>query len=391
MKWVKNFERSSKRRLMWFLARFVRAEPLDADYFRGRKFGKILVIRQHNQMGDMILAIPAFRAIRQAYPQAEIGVVSSTLNRDVLLNNPYVDRLFLYDKRNAMSLIPLVRDLRRDRYDLVVALHTVSFSFTSVVLAVLSRAKIRIGSTSRELGDRLTGSYLNLTLPLPSDEELEGMNESEHNLFPLSAIGVEPVDLAPVIVPTPEGIRWAEAFDAEHWDRDRVRLIVHPGAGKAENIWMPQRHAQVVNELHRSRPVSVIAVEGPRDEAAVSAFVEAVDVVPTIVRQRRIGEVAALMRRADLVICNDTGVMHVAASVGATTLAVFGPTDPHRWAPRAKGLHVVRAPRGDLSRLSAEQVASRAAEILGMDLDGSRETGGERGVDSARRDVSNGG
>jgi heptosyltransferase-2 len=377
MEWVKNFERSSKQRIMWFLARFLKAEPLDADYFRGREFGKILVIRQHNQMGDMILAIPAFRAIRHAYPGASIGVVSSSLNRDVLFNNPYIDQLYLYDKRNVMSLVPLVRDLRREKFDLVIVLHTVSFSFTSVALAVLSRAQIRIGSTSRELGDRLTGSYLNLTLPLPSEEELDRMNESEHNLFPLHAIGVEPVDLAPVIVSAPGSVRWAEAFDADHWERGRVRLIVHPGAGKTENIWPPQRHAHVVNQLNRRRPVSVVAVEGPRDAEAVAAFVEASDVVPAIVRNRGIGEVAALMRRADLVICNDTGVMHVAASVGATTLAVFGPTDPNRWAPRAEGLHVVRAPDGDLSRMSVERVARRAAEILGMDLDDTGETRGE--------------
>ncbi|MCK5405874.1 MAG: hypothetical protein KAJ37_00410, partial [Candidatus Krumholzibacteria bacterium] len=95
---VKKLERASKRRLMWFIARFLHAPPIDADDFRKHKFGKILVIRQHNQMGDMLLAIPAFRAIQQAYPEAEIGVISSTLNRGVLVNNPYIDRLYLYNK-----------------------------------------------------------------------------------------------------------------------------------------------------------------------------------------------------------------------------------------------------------------------------------------------------
>jgi ADP-heptose:LPS heptosyltransferase len=362
----------------------VKKIEIGPGYFRGRTFDKILVIRQHNQMGDMILAIPAFRAIRVAYPRARIGVVSSSLNRDVLLNNPYLDRLFLYDKRNPFSMVRMVRDLRREKYDLVVVLHTVSFSFTSVALAVLSRAEIRIGSTSRELGDRLTGSYLNLTLPLPSEEELARMNESEHNLFPLDAIGIGTVDLTPVIVPTPECSRWAEKFDSEHWAPECIRLVVHPGAGKAENIWPPRSHARVVNELNRLRPVSVIVVEGPRDAAAVSAFVEACDVVPTVVGKRSIGEVAALMRRADLVICNDTGVMHVAASVGARTLAVFGPTDPNRWAPRAEQLHVVRAPNGDLTAMSPGLVARRAADILELNSDATGKTGRGTGTNPRR-------
>jgi ADP-heptose:LPS heptosyltransferase len=361
---IKTIERTSKRRLMWLLARFLRARPMDPAYFRDRSFDNILVIRQHNQMGDMILAIPALRALRRAYPRSRIGVVSSTLNRGVLLNNPFIDRLFEYDKRNVFSLLRMMRDVRRERYHLVIVLHTVSFSFTSVLLAVLSRARLRIGSTSHELGDSLTGSYLNLTLPLPDDDELAAMSESEHNLYPLRAIGVETGDLSPVIVPSAENEGWAESFGDALWKVGAVKLIVHPGAGKAENIWPPQRHAAVVNELARRAPVGLIVVEGPRDAESVRAFLDACEVDAAVVRGRSIGDVAALLRRADLVICNDTGVMHVAAAVDATTLAVFGPTDPKRWAPRARGLHVVRDAGGRLSDLTPDIVARRAADIL---------------------------
>jgi heptosyltransferase-2 len=361
---VKKIERSAKRRLMWSLARLIKAERRDPDYFRRNEFGKILVIRQHNQMGDMILAIPAFRALRAAYPEAAIGVVTSTLNRDVLANNPYVDNVVLYDKRNVLSVFPMIRNLRRERYDLVIVLHTVSFSFTSVALAVLSGARIRIGSTSREIGDSLAGSYLSLTLPLPSDEELASMCETEHNLYPLGVIGVGTDDLSPVIVPTEANEAWAESFGAEHWPRDTCRLAVHPGAGKAENIWSPRCHAQVVNRLGGLGPVSLIVVEGPRDAESALDFVDECDVEATVVRGRSIGDVSALLRRADLVICNDTGVMHVSAAVGATTLAVFGPTDPDRWAPRTASLHVVRAPNGKLAELTPDTVAQRAATIL---------------------------
>lgn len=367
---IKTIERRSKTRLMWLLARFLQAPRLNASYFRNGQFDKILVIRQHNQMGDMILAIPAFRALRQSYPGSRIGVVSSTLNRGVLENNPFVDELFEYNKRNVLSLFRMLRRVRRERYDLVIVLHTVSFSFTSLALAVLSRARLRIGSTSRQLGDSLTGSYLNLTLPLPDDAELKALSETEHNLYLLRAIGVTTDDLSPVVVPSPGDERWAAGVSADHWKERTVRLAVHPGAGKAENIWPPEKHAGVVNELTRLSPVSVIVVEGPRDAEAVSRFLEACEAPAAVVRGRSIGEVAALLRRADLVVCNDTGVMHVAAAVGATTLAIFGPTDPHRWAPRAAGLHVVRADGGRLEDLLPQRVARHAANILDLRGDG---------------------
>jgi len=180
---------------------FLRARPIGADEFRAMVFRRILVIRQHNQMGDMMLAVPALRAIRQSYPDSSIGVVSSTLNRGVLINSPYVDRVFTYDKTRPASAVEMLQRIRKEQYDLAIVLHTVSFSFTSVMLAVLSGARVRIGSTSRALGDALTGSYLNMTLPLPDETTLARLNEAEHNLFPLRAVGITTDDIAPLLVP----------------------------------------------------------------------------------------------------------------------------------------------------------------------------------------------
>ncbi|HEU4364672.1 MAG TPA: glycosyltransferase family 9 protein [Candidatus Krumholzibacteria bacterium] len=361
---VKTLERSGKRALMAGVGRALRARPITAEQFRAMRFERILVIRQHNQMGDMMLAIPAFRAIRETFPSARIGVVSSTLNRGVLANSPYVDDIYTYDKKSPARSPGLVRKLRARRFDLAIVLHTVSFSFTSVVLAVLSGARVRIGSTSARVGESLTGSYLNLTLPLPSDTELATMNEAEHNLHPLRAVGITTADIAPLLVPGPGSERWAEDAAAACWKDGTVRLAVHPGAGKAENIWPPERWARVVDDLASERDVTLAVIEGPADAASVGAFQSACSVKGTVFRGRPILDVAALLRRADLVLCNDTGVMHVAAAAQARVLAVFGPTDPFRWAPRCEGLHIVRSPGGRLLSLGADEVVAEAARLL---------------------------
>jgi heptosyltransferase-2 len=360
-------ERSGKRWLMRTAGRFLRSRPLSAAEFRALRFERILVVRQHNQMGDMMLAIPALRAIRETYPGAFIGVVSSTLNRGVLANSPFADRVFTYDKRRPLTELAMLREIRAARFELAIVLHTVSFSFTSLVLAVLSGAKVRIGSTSRTLGDALTGTYLNLTLPLPDPERLAGMNEAEHNLFPLRAAGIGTDDLSPLMVPGAASEAWADAFARECWREGTARLAVHPGAGKTENIWPPENFAAVVDGLARLRPVSLAVIQGPADAATVAAFTGACGVPGTVVRGRSISDVAALVRRADLVICNDTGVMHVASAAGARVLSIFGPTDPVRWAPRCAGLRVVRAPGGDLRALAPETVVAAAAEYLGLE------------------------
>ncbi len=361
---LKTIERKGKRALMDGVGRMLHARAISPGQFRAIDFERVLVIRQHNQMGDMMLAIPALRAIRERYPGAHLAVVSSNLNRGVLANSPYVDEVFTYEKKSPLRSPGLIRRLRARRFDLAIVLHTVSFSFTSIALAVLSGARVRVGSTSRQVGDSLTGSWLNLTLPLPGDEELAHMNEAEHNLYPLRAVGITTDDIAPLLVPGPENERWAERQAAACWRAGTLRLAVHPGAGKAENIWPPDRWAAVVNELARGRPVSLAVIEGPADADSVQAFQEACGVKGTVVRGRPILDVAALLRRADLVLCNDTGVMHVAAAARARVLAVFGPTDPFRWAPRCEGLEIVRSPGGKLMELDAGTVAARAAAVL---------------------------
>jgi lipopolysaccharide heptosyltransferase II len=362
---VKTFERSGKRALMRAIGRLLYARPIPVEEFRALRFDRILVIRQHNQMGDMMLALPALRAVKETYPRARVAVVSSTLNAGVLANSPFVDRVFTYDKRRPATGWTLLRELRAERFDLAIVLHTVSFSFTSLLLAVLSGARIRIGSTSRALGDSLTGSYLSITLPLPDAAALERMNEAEHNLFPLRAAGITTADLAPLMVPAAASERWADGFAREHWHEGTLRLAVHPGAGKTQNIWPSENFAAVVDALQRRREVSLVVVEGPRDASAVAAFASACGVRGTVLRGRSISDVAALLKRADLVICNDTGVMHVAAAAGARVLAVFGPTEPARWAPLCKGLTVVRAADGDLQSLRPEEVAGRAGALMG--------------------------
>lgn len=342
----------------------LRAPVISPAAFRHMRFERILVVRQHHQMGDMMLATPALHAIRERYPDAEIGVVTSTINREVLLGHPWVDHVFTLRKREPFDWLRMLRDIRRTRFDLAIALHTMSFSFTTLLLTVLSGARVRIGSTRADIGDALTGSYFSLTLPLPDAAELATMNEAEHNLYPLRAVGIDTDDLAPLLVPTLQSEEWAADFSDRAWAPGTARIAVHPGAGKAENIWPPHNFAAVVNGLAARHRVSVVAVQGPRDEAAVADFVGAVGAPVSVAAGRSIGDVAALLQRADLVVCNDTGVMHVAAAAGARTLAVFGLTDPVRWAPRCDNLSVVRSPDGTLAGVTVEAVVEEASGLV---------------------------
>ena len=326
---------------------------------------RILVIRQHNQMGDMLLAVPAFRAIKETFPGAHVALVSAPINRGVLDNNPYIDEVFNYESKKWFGIVGMVRRLRKARFDLVIVLHTVSFSFTSAALALLSGARYRIGSTSVPFGHTLGRSFYHLELPLPTEAELDAMSESEHNLYPLRAVGIDTGDLSPLIVPSAENQEWVRGFLHASPGGAVKRIALHPGAGKAENIWPYENFADVIRRLSQAMAIDLTLIQGPRDAETVAAVAAQLDVPVRVLRARPIGDVAAAFQQCDLVLCNDTGVMHVAAASGATTLAVFGPTDPHRWAPRCDNLNVVRGEGGDLSQVTPAMVAERALALLG--------------------------
>jgi ADP-heptose:LPS heptosyltransferase len=177
---------------------------------------------------------------------------------------------------------------------------------------------------------------------------------------------IETDDLKPLLVPSLADANWADAFVARHLTSEHPSIVVHPGAGKTENVWAPGNFAEVINRLGRKSPINICVIEGPRDREHVDKFAENVEGDFVHLRGRGIGEVAALLQRVDLVLCNDTGVMHVSCAAGANTLAVFGPTDPKRWAPKCDNLSVIRGTGGDLNQVSIESVCEKAAGLLGL-------------------------
>ena len=364
----KKFERSAKVSLARLIARFLRGARVSAAEFSRLPVARLLVIRQHNQMGDMLLAVPAFRGLRKRFPGARITLVGSSINSEVMANNPYVDEVLTYAKRrtrcNPLDLVRFIVALRRRRFDAVIVLNTVSFSVTSMLVALASGARIRVGSTSAPFGHDLSSRFYHLELPLPSDGELERMHESEHNLYPLAAIGVREDDLASLLVPTAEDEAESERFVAAAFAEGARFVVVHPGAGKRQNAWPPERFAELVSLLRERCGLDAVAVRGPMDRQTMDAFVKAATSHPVVLSCPTVGFLGALMARAALTICNDTGVMHVAGAVGARCVAIFGPTDPARWKPVNDAVLAVRAADRAVASVTVEEVFAAAIKLV---------------------------
>lgn len=347
-------DRLTKRALEVVLRPFLRRERVDLATIISSRPRRVLIVRQHNQMGDMLCATPAFRAIRTTFPGARTMLVTAPINDGVVRGNPDIDEILLFDKVAVRSSLSALRDfhrrLRAFDADVAFVLNTVSFSGTSAALAHLSGARFLIGGDSAPFG----WSFSNwlYSLEMPTERDVVG-HAIDHGLRPLEAIGMDCSHRLPVMVPGEEAVdqarRFLESTGPGPW------AAVHPGAGKVENQWPPENFAAAIHALE-SWGARVFLIEGPADGPATAATLAALGDERPVLRGVSLRVVGAALQCSRVALVNDTGVMHVAGAVGVPAVAMFGPTPAASWEPPSPELVALQSPDGTMEGLDPETV-----------------------------------
>jgi len=358
---ARRLERASKRNLSRALARIRPATRITAAHIRATPVRELLVVRQHNQMGDMVLALPALHALRCAFADARLTFVAAPLCEELLDGHPDIDRLLVFRKQEARQpqrLAAFLHALRTPRPDLAVVMSTVSFSTTSALLCWASGARVRVGASSLPFGSELSRTVYHFELP-PGPE---GVHEVEHNLAPLRALGIEAPYTLPHLEATAAARSAAHAFVQQAAPGVGPLVVVHPGAGKQPNLWPVDRFATTLAALQRDFGARIVATEGPRDAPVVDALR---DRLPGVARwSAPLGATMGLLHMADVVLANDTGIAHVAAALRRPTVVVFGPTDVQRWKPLGEHVRVVAAATGFVADVAVESVLDALSAAL---------------------------
>jgi len=300
---------------------------------RGEQPRRILVIRV-DHIGDVVMSTPLFRALRERYPRAHLTAMVGSWARDVVARNPHLDEVLVYDcpwwsrlRRDGrdggwphvlVAYLRLLRKLRAARYDLVLDPRG---DFRHIVLfAFLAGVRRRIGY------GRSGGDYL-LTEVVPWRPELHTVDKSLALLAPL---GIQGSSHRTEVHCAPEDAARIRALLASHGVGDDERVAtLHPGARVGVKRWPRERFAVVADWLaveHGLRPVLVGGPDERGEAEQTSRLMKARPVV--LAGDLSLLELVALCRRSSLVLCNDSGPMHLAAAAGAPTLALFGPTTP---------------------------------------------------------------
>ncbi len=338
--------RTFKRRISSLMARLARRPALTPAELLALKPRRILIVRQHNQMGDMVCATPALRAIRETFPGAELLLVTAPVNEEVVRHNPHLDHVVTFDQkmwRRPAGFFRFVGRLRNYRADVAFVLSSVSFSVTSSAIALFSGARYVVGGDSAPFGWDISRRAFSLEMPSEPDQETHTV---EHNLAPLRAIGISTDDLSTVVVPAPEEAAYARRILTD-LGMEPGFWTIHPGAGKMQNVWPAERFAEVALRAVTAGE-KILILHGPAEAGPMAELTgllkDDIGVGVKVAPVCPVGVGAALLQLADRFLCNDTGVMHMAGALRVPTVALFGPTDPALWKPPASEVVAIRSP-----------------------------------------------
>lgn len=281
-------------------------------------------------IGDIVMMTPSINALRKKFPDAKITIVVNSWVKDITSYLRNVDRVIISDALYEKSTIGkingafgLIRELRKHSFDMVLLGHR---NNVFGLITMLSGIKYRLGFCGTK--------FLNFC-----EKFREDIHESERYLSILKSIGIDETICIPELKRkfTREEILSKTGLDPQ---KKVIGIFpfggINPGTDMNIKRWELEKFLELVKRFGvEHKDVSILLFEGSEksEKIADKHFGDNVKVM-------KIG--TDLISSCDVMLCNDTGAMHIAAAIGIPTLTIFGPTDPKLLAPlnpHGKNIH----------------------------------------------------
>lgn len=308
---------------------------------------RILVIRL-DLIGDLVLSTVLVRALKRTYPEAEIDLLAMPSSAKIVEGDPDLTNIITYDPivwrrpkglfnpRSWRDARQLVERMRGRRYDLAISV----FGNWAAVLAVLSGARRTIGFRDEGYPGFMTDS-----VPGRHWRPGERLHEVDYCLQLAQAAGADiaPQDRIPRLYVTEQAKQEIDAMLASVGIRPGKPLIAcHVASNQGQSKRWPLLYwARLLDRLIREDVAQIVLTGAPGDLPYVDDVIRrmrgineySAARVVNLAGKTSLGQLAALLQRADLLITGDSGPMHIAAAVGTPLIAIHGPTDPAHSGP----------------------------------------------------------
>lgn len=315
---------------------------------------RIALLRALPGLGDILCAMPAFRALRTAFPQAEIVLVGLPSVKPLVARfNQYIDRLLEFPGYPGLPEQPLqpqkilafLQLAQQEQFDLAIQMHGSGIITNPLTMMLGARCNA---------GFFLPGEYC------PDEQHFLPYltNESEVQcylrLFQFLGIPPQGTELEfPIWEEDRQALQKIEAVDRILGEY----VCIHPGASTPARRWPPEKFAALADEI--AALGLAIVLTGSTSEIELTQTVASLMKAPSLnlAGKTSLGALAALLQQASLLVCNDTGVSHLAAALQVKSVAIFTNSDPLRWSPLDRDRHrVVMAATSNSQQTALDQV-----------------------------------
>lgn len=330
----------------------------------GEEPKRILIIKP-SALGDIVLALPALSALKRSFPEARISWLVRPEFAPLIMGHPYISDIILFDRKQLSkwwceqesfnALRSLKEQLKAGKFDLVFDFQGL---FRTGFLSRVTGCKRRFGMAgAREL------AHLFYTDKISQD--VSSIHLVDYYLKMVAAVGTRQ---GAAEFKLPEDAEASEQIDKllKSQGVNGKYTVIVPGAAQVNKRWPIERFSELAGKIGERFGLSIVATGSQGERNYIETMGKQ---VINLAGKTTVRELIPLMKRASLVVSNDTGPGHIAAALGVPIVMIFGPTNPARVCPYKRPQCVVAIepnergmnadsyePRHDISHITVEQV-----------------------------------
>lgn len=300
------------------------------------KVRKIAILRTNSGLGDLLVCLPAVQALRSTYPDAEIVWLGLAWHKSFLANRKTgVDRVIEMPPTMQIANIALLdtvheldffEALRTENFDIVInfqAEETLSFT---IIRELRARCVVGQSISSRLVYDRsIPFSYY--------------QHEILRHLHLVELVGVEHLTLQHTLHLLPEERAEAERLIFQQGIQQPF-VIIHPGATDIRRCWPTSKFAELADLLMKDG-YAILLTGSEQESFVIDEVIQKMENRPfSIFKRLSLGVMAALQKKSNLLISNDTGPLHLARTVGCATIGLYWAPNIVNWGPLYQDKHL---------------------------------------------------
>ena len=307
----------------------------------GKPFPRSIAVLRALQLGDMLCAVPSLRALRFAFPKATITLIGLRWAKAFTRRfSCYIDRFIefpgypgLPEREPAIRQIPdFFQEMQRECFDLALQMHG-SGTYVNSIISLFGAKRI---AGFYRAGEYCPDPDRFMQFPEYGPEIWKHLRLMEHLGIALKGDRLE----FPVTPHDREELSGIAGMDEL---LSKEYICIHPGSRAPARRWTPEGFAEVANALARSG-YHIVLTGSAEEESLTSAVSRRIRVPHTnLAGMTSMGGLAALVSKARLVVCNDTGISHIADALAVPSVVIVTGSDPDRWRPLDRERHKILA------------------------------------------------